>query len=191
MKPSRFRPRSGRRAAISLARLAAGLVAAGTLLLGGCLNYGLSGGGGFPSSVKTVCIEPFDNQTDRAELTGELFTALNQKLPGALGLRQGDCKGGADATIRGKITRYDDSAVNYSANQNPSASAQTAQQQVQQVQVGISVQIIDRKRNVLLWESSGVSGQGKYQQGQPDTNGKKQALDMLVQAIIDGAQSQW
>ncbi len=192
MKPSRFRPRPGRRAAVSLARLAGGLVAAGTLLLGGCLNYGLSGGGGFPSSIKTVCIEPFDNQTDHAELTGEVFTALNQKLPGALGLRQGDCKSGADATIRGKIVRYDDSAASYSANTYNSAATQTgAQQQVNQVTVGISVQIIDRKRNLLLWDGSGVSGIGTYKQGENDASGRKAAVDKLVQAVIDGAQSQW
>ncbi len=190
MKPSRFRPTPGRRAAVSLSRIAAGAAAASALLLGAC-NYGLSGGGGFPAQIKTVCIEPFDNQTDHTELTGALFSALNSKVPGALGLRPGDCKGGADATIRGKITRYDDSAVNHAANLNPNAGSQTSQQQVQQVQVGVSVQIIDRKRNVLLWESSTVTGQGKYQQGQPDANGKKQAVDMLVQAIIDGAQSQW
>ncbi len=192
MKPSRFRPTSGRRVAISLSRLAAALAAAGTLLLGACLNYGLAGGGGFPSTIKTVCIEPFDNQTDHAELTGEVFTALNQKLPGALGLRQGDCKSGADATIRGKIVRYDDSAASYSGNLGSTTGAQQpGQQQVNQVTVGIAVQIIDRKRNVILWDGSGVSGIGTYRQGENDSTGRKAAVDKLVQAIIDGAQSQW
>ncbi len=191
MKPSRFRPRSGRRAAVSLSRLAGGLAAAGTLLLGACLNYGLSGSSGFPSSIKTVCIEPFDNQTDHAELTGELFTALNQKLPSALGLRQGDCKGGADATIRGKILRYDDSAASYSGNLGASGSTQPGQQQVNQVNVGISVQIIDRRRNVILWDGSGVSGIGTYRIGESDASGRKAAVEKLIQAIIDGAQSQW
>ena len=159
-------------------------------MLGAC-NYGLGGGGGFPSAIKTVCIEPFENQTDHTELSGELFTALTQKVPGALGLRPGDCKGGADATIRGKIVRYDDSAASYAANVNTGGTTQTPQQQVNQVQVGISVQIIDRTRNVLLWESSGVSGIGTYKQGENDTAGRKAAVDKLVQAVIDGAQSQW
>lgn len=191
MKPRRFRPMSGRRVPASLSRLAGGAAAAGFLLLGAC-NYGLSGGGGFPSSIRTVCIEPFDNQTDHAELTGMVFTALNSKLPGALGLRPGDCKNGADATIRGKIVRYDDSAAAYSANTFNTAATQTgAQQQVNQVTVGIAVQIIDRKRNVLLWDGSGVSGIGTYKQGENDAAGRKAAVDKLVQAVIDGAQSQW
>jgi len=191
MKPSRFRPLPGLRAAVSLSRLAVGAMAAGALVLGAC-SYGLSGGGGFPSSVKTVCIEPFDNQTDHTELTGEVFTALTTKLPGALGLRMGDCKKGADAMIRGKIVRYDDSAASYSSTAYGGGSAQqTGQPQVNQVTVGISVQIIDRKRNVILWDGSGVSGTGTYQQGQSDSNGRKAAVDKLVQAIIDGAQSQW
>ncbi len=192
MKPSRFRRMSGRRAHISARRIAGALAAAGFLLLAAC-NYGLSGGGGFPSAIKTVCIEPFDNQTDHAELTGEVFTALNSKLPGALGLRPGDCKNGADATIRGKIVRYDDSAASYSANAYNSSATQTGatQQQVNQVTVAISVQIIDRKRNVILWDGSGVNGIGTYKQGENDTNGRKAAVDKLVQAVIDGAQSQW
>src|SRR5512132_1073752 len=103
MKPSRSRPTPGPRAAASLFSAA---LAGVSLLLGAC-NYGFSGGGGFPPSIRTLCIEPFENQTDRSELTNELFTQLNQKVPGALGLRPGDCKGGADATIRGKIVRYD------------------------------------------------------------------------------------
>ena len=193
MKLSRFRLTRGRRAAVDLPRMAVLATAVGALLLGAC-NYGLSGGGGFPSAIRTVCIEPFDNQTDHAELTGEVFTALNQKLPGALGLRPGDCKGGADATIRGKIVRYDDSAASYSASAysgGATQSGQQQQQQVNQVTVAISVQIIDRRRNVLLWDGSGVSGIGTYKQGDSDTTGRKAAVDKLIQAVIDGAQSQW
>ena len=185
MKPSRFRPRPGRRAAVSLL---AATAAAGALLLGGC-SYGFSGGGGFPAEIRTICIEPFDNQTDHTELTNELFTALNGKVPGALGLRQGDCKGGADAVIKGKIVRYDDSATNYSANANPTVAVQPTQQ-TNMVQVTIGVQIINNKRNELLWESPGVQGMGSYNPPN-DAVGRKLAVDKIVQAVIDGAQSQW
>lgn len=183
MKPSRFRPTRGLRAAASL------LSAAGALLLAAC-SYGFSGGGGFPASIKTVCIQPFDNQTDHSELTNEIFSALNERVPRSLGLRPGDCKGGADAVIRGKITRYDDAATSYSANSGSTTTIAPGQQQVNQVQITIGVEIIDAKRNVMLWESSGVNGQGPYT-NRNDAAGRKEAIDKLVQAVIDGAQSQW
>jgi hypothetical protein len=188
MKPSRSRPTSGRRAPRSLA-----LAALAALLASGACNYGFSGGGGFPSSIRTVCIQPFDNQTDHSELTNELFNALSQKVPGALGLRPGDCKGGADAIISGKILRYDDAATNYSATQNPS-SPQAVPGQVNQSQVSVTVgvQVVDTQRNVILWESASVQGLGTYDPSRGDaTPGRTQAVDKLVQAIIDGAQSQW
>lgn len=182
MKPSRFRPIPGLRAA-------ANLLALGAPLLAAC-NYGFSGGGGFPSSVKTVCIQPFDNQTDHTELTNEIFTALNSRVPSALGLRPGDCKRGADAIIRGKITRYDDAATSYSADMGRTTATATRQEQVNQVQITIGVEIIDTKRNIMLWESSGVSGNGTYAQ-RNDAAGRKLAIEKLVQAVVDGAQSQW
>lgn len=180
MKRSRFRPTPGRRAAASL------LAFAGTLLLGAC-NYGLNSSSGFPASIRTVCIEPFENQTDRGELTNQVFTALNDKVRPALGLRPGDCKGGADAIIRGKILRYDNPATNYTAGSQPGQT----QTQLYQFTLTVGVEIIDRKRNVMLWESNGVNGQGTYEPNQSDTVGQKKAVDKLVQAIIDGAQSQW
>ncbi len=184
MKPSLSRPIPGVRAVASVIRY--GALGAG-LLLAAC-NYGLAGGGGFPSAIRTVCIEPFDNQTDHGELTNQVFAALNDKLPRALGLRPGDCKGGADAIVRGKIIRYDDSAVAYSANTGPTGAPTT--DQTKQVTVSLSVQIIDTKRNVYLWESSGVNGIGDYTPPN-DNDGRTRAVEKLVQAIVDGAQSQW
>ncbi len=185
MKPSRSRPIPGPRAVVSALR---GVAIAAGLLLTAC-SYGLSGGGGFPSAIRTVCIEPFENQTDHGELTNEVFTQLTRDLPGRLGLRPADCKGGADAIIRGKILRYDDSAVAYTANSNPYGQPVT-DSQTKQITVTLGVQIIDSKRNVYLWESSAVNGLGSYKPPD-DATGRKLAVGKLVQAIVDGAQSQW
>ncbi len=179
MKRSRFRPTRGRRAAFSL------LALTGTLLLGAC-SYGLSGGGGFPATIRTVCIQPFENQPDHGDLPNEVFNALNSRVPGALGLRYADCKT-ADAIIRGKILRYDDTATNYTSSSTPGQS----QVNLNQVTITVGVEIIDTKRNVLLWDSNGVNGQGPYEPGQGEAVGHKKAMEKLVQAVIDGAQSQW
>ncbi|HEY0305567.1 MAG TPA: LPS assembly lipoprotein LptE [Longimicrobiales bacterium] len=168
--------------------LANSLVAA-TALIAGC-NYGFSGGGGFPSDVRTIYIEPFENQTVQVELDQQLFRKLTDRLPRALGGRPGS-ETNADAVVRGRILRYEDVAQSYRAT--------TGQQQqsgvdvlTHQVQITIAVEIIDRKRNVVLWDSNSVVGRGEYRiNDQRDTDAREQALNHILQLIIDGAQSQW
>ncbi len=182
MKSMPFRPPSGRRAGISLLATLALLAAAGC-------NYGFRGGGGFPASVRTVYIAPFDNETPQFQVSTELFQAMMDRVPRALGVKPGG-EQVADAVIRGKVVRYDDSAQNYRAGS--ATSSQTPQVVQNQVQIAVSVQIIDTKRNVVLWESSSLVGKGDYQPDkQDDSVGRKVAVADLVQQMIDGAQSQW
>jgi hypothetical protein len=169
---------SGHRARASLALLALALLA-------GC--YGFQGGGGFPSTIRTVYIQPFDNQTAQFELDQQIFGKLLEKLPRALGVRPGGQEV-ADAIVRGKVMRYDDVAQNYRAG----SEQQDVQVLQHQVTVTISVELIDTRRRVVLWESSGLSGRGEYIPGQQsDVVARDLAVENLVQQIIDGAQSQW
>ena len=154
-------------------------------LFAGC--YGFQGGGGFPSTIRTLYIQPFDNQTAQFELDQQIFGKLLEQLPRALGVRPGGQEV-ADAIVRGKVTRYDDVAQNYRAG----SEQQDVQVLQHQVTVTISVEVIDTRRRVVLWESSGLSGKGEYIPGQEsDVDARKKAVDNLVQQIIDGAQSQW
>ncbi len=155
------------------------------LALGGCL-YGFRGGGGFPADIRTVNIQPFDNETTEFQLQGELFNQLLDRVPPSLGLKIAG-EGIADAVLSGKIVRYDDAAENYRADQT--SGIQDLQHKVQIV---VSARIVDVKRNVILWENTNVTGQGTYQ---PTTEsgqvGQQQALQDVVNKILDGAQSQW
>ena len=165
------------------------IAAASVWLLAAC-NYGFSGGGGFPSDVRTIYIEPFGNETVQVELDQQLFRKLQDRLPRALGGRPGS-ETNADALVRGRIIRYEDVAQNYRAT--------TGQQQAggvdvltHEVQITVAVEIIDRKRNVVLWDSQSVVGRGSYRiDNERDTDARAKALDHILQQIIDGAQSQW
>ena len=162
---------------------------ASSLLLASC-NYGFSGGGGFPSDVRTIFIEAFENETVQVELDQQLFRKLNDKLPRALGARPGT-EDAADAYVRGRITRYEDVAQNYrstAGNQTSGVDVLT-----QQVQISVAVEIVDRKRNVILWESQSVVGRGEYRLdgGEDVTVARDKAMEHILQLIIDGAQSQW
>jgi len=156
------------------------------LLLGAAACYSFSGGGGFPDTVKTVYIAPFENQTDRFDLEEQIFRKLTETLPRALGVRPGGERV-ADAIVRGKIMRYEDGAQSY-------VPGQQGQVQVLQHQVTIvvSVEIIDVVKDEILWESQSVTGRGEYSPDrQTDEAARTKAIDVLIQQIIDGAQSQW
>src|SRR4051794_31176357 len=81
------------------------------LTTSGCI-YGFKGGGGFPADIRTIYIQPFDNQTAQVELDQLLFQRLTERLPRALGIRPAG-EDNADAIISGKITRYDNVGQNY------------------------------------------------------------------------------
>jgi hypothetical protein len=154
----------------------------------GCL-YGFSGGGGFPSHIRTVYVESFDNETPQFQLETELFSRLTDQLPRALGVRPGG-RDVADAVVRGKIVRYDDTSQNYRPG-----DPQTGNPQIvgNEVQITVAIEIVDIQNNEILWESSGITGRGTYSpaNGENDQVGKQLAIRSLVQQIIDGAQSQW
>jgi hypothetical protein len=154
----------------------------GIVLLSGC-NYGFRGGGGFPSHVRTVYVERFENQTVQFNLENELYTKLIDELPRRLGVRTAG-REVADVIVRGRVVRYDDAAPNY----RPGERTEVLQRQVV---VTLAVEVIDVRRNVILWESSGLTGNGVYNNSQTDAAGKVGAIENLVQRIIDGVQSQW
>jgi hypothetical protein len=165
------------------------LLAAASIALTSVSCYGFSGGGGFPSDIKTMFIEPFANETVQADLDQMLFRKLQDKVPRALGTRPGTLQN-ADAVLRGRITRYDDVGQNYQASSATTSGSINVL--TYQVTISISAEIVDRRRNVVLWESQAIVGRGEYKRdSEKDLDGRERALNHVIQLIIDGAQSQW
>lgn len=161
------------------------LLAFAVATMGGC-SYGFEGGG-FPSHIRTIYIAPFDNRTPQFDLEQRLFSALNDELPGKLGLRFAS-EEAADAVLRGQINRYDDVAENYRADANQPAGNVLSHE----VQIGISAELVDVRDNVIRWEGRSLVGRGSYDPTtQADEIGKRGAIENLIEQIIDGAQSQW
>lgn len=165
-------------------RLTSGfLVTLSTLALGGCL-YGFAGGG-LPPSIKTVAVLPFDNQTPEPTLTQEISRAVREAVEQRLGLRQ-SAEPQADAVVRGSITRYEpDLPVVYGADEDRTVNVTR-----RQVQITVTVEILDQKQGKPLWQRSGLVVKGDYDSGQ-EAEGRRKALDDLVVNIVEGAQSQW
>lgn len=165
---------------------ATAFVALLSLSVAGC-NYSFRAGSFPPPHVRTIAVLPFDNETNRFELAGELYDELLRNLPRALGIRTAG-EDVADAVVRGSITTYDVRAPNYRA----AVQGRPAEVLQRQVQIVVSVEIVDLVENVILWESRSVTGQGEFlEASETEDVGRAEAIQLLVQKIVDGTQSNW
>ena len=152
--------------------------------MSGC-NYGFRSGS-FPDHIRTVAILPFDNDTNRFELTQEIHEELLRELPRALGVTNAG-EDIADAVVQGRIVRYDLTAPLFQADQR-AGQVDVLQRQVS---IRVEVEMVDLVENVILWDDQGLSTQGQYLEGEPEEIGRIEAIELLVQRIVDGAQSNW
>lgn len=167
-------------------RLLVGGPLACALALSGCL-YSFRAGSFPPPHIKTIAVAPFENETTRFEISGELYDRLFKNLPRALGIRSAG-EDVADAVIRGTVLRYEVVAPNYRAG----AEGQPAEVLQRQVTITVKVQIVDLVQNVVLWEDDGVTAQGQFlEASESEDVGRAEAIELLVQKIVDGAQSNW
>ena len=101
-------------------------------------NYSFRAGSFPPPHVQSIAVLPFDNETNRFELPGELYDQLVRNLPRALGIRTAG-EEVADAVVRGSIRTYEVRAPNYRA----ATQGQPAEVLQRQVNIVVSVEIVD------------------------------------------------
>ena len=151
--------------------------------IAGCMPYGFAGGG-LPSHIRTVAVIPFENLTSVPEVQQELTQALRTQLKDRLGLREA-AESRASALVRGTIQRYEaDIPIGFSATNKSQTSAR------RQLQISIDVEMIDQVTGKTLWQQKGLMKDGQYEE-RGEATGRRQAIDRLVNDVIQGAQSQW
>lgn len=150
--------------------------------LSGCV-YGFAGGG-LPPSVRSIAVIPFDNQTSSAELQQEFMSRLRRELRSRLGVREaGEAK--ASAIVRGSITRYEpDVPIAFSADRTQSVAAR------RKLVLTVDIEIYDQVAGRVLWARKGMTAEGEYAE-RAEVEGRRQAIEKLVNDVIEGAQSQW
>lgn len=145
--------------------------------------YGFAGGG-LPAHVRTIAVTPFENETAAPELQQELHEVLRRELRARLGVRDA-AEARADAIVRGTIRAYDvDVPVAYSADRNQSVTAR------RKLQITIDIEIVDQTNGRVLWQRAGLRGEGDYAE-RAEPEGRRIAINKLVNDIVEGAQSQW
>ncbi len=158
----------------------------------GC-NYSFRSGAGFPEHVRTIAVLPFENETNRFELTQEVHEALLRQVPRSLGLNPAG-EADADAVLSGRILRYELTAPLYRQTGRGQAGAGEGGIQVLQREVVLVVQVevLDRQEYAILWESSQLLARGQFlEASETEEAGRAEAIELLVQEIVDGAQSNW
>ena len=164
----------------------AALVALALSLLSGCMYSFV--GGGLPSHVRRVYIEPFDNETPYQTLTADLLREMQDQLPGSLGVRLASQQT-ADAVVRGKINSAEEQTTNF--NPTPDPSGRITRNEAR-VQISFDAEIYDVREDRVLWRGNGVTAVGLFEPGREDVDdGRRKALEEVVQKLIEGAQSQW
>lgn len=153
------------------------------LVLTSCF-YSFSGGSGLPRHIRTVAVIPFENSTANPEIGNELHRELREAFRSRLGLREAP-EDRATAIVRGTITKYEaDVPVGFSADPNRATTAR------RRVQIAIDVEVFDPSTGKALFQRQGLSAEGEYAEREEAT-GRRQAIERIVNDIIDGAQSQW
>ena len=110
--------------------------------------------------------------------------AVLEAFQGRLGLRPAG-ENNADAVVRGKVTHYDaDAPLSFQAGVG------RANVTSRQVQITVDVEILDQREGKTLWQRQGLSEFGEYQPPK-EADGRRTALQKLVNELVDGAQSQW
>lgn len=152
------------------------------LLLSGCL-YGFTGGG-LPRELRTVAVLPFDNLTPVPEVQRELFEAMRKVMNDRLNLRDAPADR-ADVLVTGTITNYEvDLPVGVTADPR---QANTARRKLQLV---VDFDITNQQTGEALESRQGAQQESQYAEG-GELDGRAEAIEQLLNSIIDDMLSQW
>ncbi len=87
--------------------------------------------------------------------------------------------------MTGTVKRYEpDVPVGFSADPTRTTTAR------RRVQIVVDVRIVDQTTGRTLFERAGIQAEGEYAE-RAEQAGRKQAIERIVNDIIEGAQSQW
>ena len=157
-------------------------------LLPGC-TFGFAGGG-LPPGIRTVAVTPFENNTADPSLAQLVQLAVKQAVESRLGLRAA-AQSQADAVVTGKVTRYDpDQPLSYRGNATSPGSANQVDVTRRQVELTVDITVVEQKTGRTLWDGKNQLVQGDYQPGHEE-DGKRKALALLVNKVIDGVHQNW
>ncbi len=169
-------------------RLALSALAAVALAVNGCA-YGFAGGG-FPPEIRTAAVLPFENDTADPTLVQQVVLSVREAVERRLGLRSAS-EARADAVVRGRITRYEpDVPVAFSGGGQGVGQRNQVAVTRRLVQLTLQIEIIEQATGTVLYQNRALNVEGQYEPGR-EAEGRRVALENIINEIVKGAQSQW
>jgi hypothetical protein len=152
------------------------------LTLSGCL-YGFTGGG-LPRDLRTVAVLPFENLTPVPELQREVFEGLRKAMQDRLNLRDAPADR-ADVLVTGTIKEYEvDLPVGVSPDPRQATTAR------RKLQIVVDFEITNQKTGESLKSKTGARREAPYAEG-AELRGRRDAIEQLINELIDDMLSQW
>ena len=131
-----------------------------------------------------MAVLPFENQTPSPDLQNELLESMRRRMQQRLGVRDAP-QDKAHALVRGTIVSYDvDVPAAFSSDPRQAVSAR------RRLQITVDIEILDQTTGKVLWQKKGLRAEGEYAE-RAEPEGRRQAIEKLINDVIEGAQSQW
>ncbi|HET9066831.1 MAG TPA: LPS assembly lipoprotein LptE [Gemmatimonadales bacterium] len=159
------------------------------LALAGC-SYGFAGGG-LPPGIRTVAVQPFENQTTDPTIAQQVNRTIRDAMEQRLGLRI-VAESQADAIVTGTVRLYEpDQPVGYrGTGAGAGERGGTVEVSKRLLRLTIDLSMVDQRTEKDLLKQRTFPADAQYDPGR-EAEGRRTALELLVNALVKEAQSQW
>lgn len=152
------------------------------VLASGCGIYTFTGSS-LPSYLKTVDIPLFINESREPDVAEQITEEVNRRVQSSNLLRI--VSSGGDATIGGRVTRYENTYYTYDVKK-----AREANVSEYTVRITVDVEFADNKSGKPLYKGT-IVGEGIYQQNESEQTGRGKAITDVAQQILQNSVQGW
>lgn len=139
---------------------------------------------GLPGHIRTIAVPLFANETSEFGVAEEITDQLSTAFVRDGTLRVVADENEASSVLYGTVRTYSEEAAGF-----------TREERVERFNITIIVDVrfVDRVEDEVLWESSRVFGSATYENTGPDQRrtGLEQAIDQVVQEVLNGVVAGW
>jgi hypothetical protein len=165
------------------------LALAALVALSGC-TYGFAGGG-LPTEIRTVAVQPFENLTTDPTIAQQVNRSVRDAVEQRLGLRI-VAESQADAVVTGTVRLYEpDQPVGFRGTGTGTGNrGNNVEVSKRLLRVTVDIVMTDVRNDKDLLKKRTFPADAQYDPGR-EAEGRRTALELLINELVKEAQSQW